>query len=82
MAQVRSQHPNAALIPRSRCRMVGCVVEQGWSVAAAAEWFQVDPKTVRKWRDRWIAGDEAICGTGLAGRGAVRGALQRPGGQR
>ena len=39
--------------------MVECVVEQGWSVAAAAERFQVDPKTVRKWRDRWIAGGEA-----------------------
>ena len=59
MAQVRTQHPNAALTPRSRRRMVACVVEDGWSVAAAAERFQVDPKTVRKWRDRWIAGGEA-----------------------
>ena len=59
MAYVRTQHPNAALTPRSRRRMVACVVEDGWSVAAAAERFQVDPKTVRKWRDRWIAGGEA-----------------------
>ena len=55
MAQVRTQHPNAALTPRSRRRMVVCVLEQGWSVAAAAERFQVDPKTVRKWRDRYRA---------------------------
>jgi len=55
MAQVRTQHPNAALTPRSRRRMVACVVEQGWSVAAAAERFQVDPKTVRKRRDRYRA---------------------------
>ena len=55
MAQVRTQHPNAALTPKIRRRMVGCVMEQGWSVAAAAERFQVDPKTVRKWRDRYRA---------------------------
>ena len=55
MAQVRTLHPNAALTPKIRRRMVGCVMEQGWSVAAAAERFQVDPKTVRKWRDRYRA---------------------------
>lgn len=55
MAQVRTLHPNAALTPKIRRRMVGCVMEQGWSVAAAAERFQVDPKTVRKRRDRYRA---------------------------
>lgn len=62
-AQVRTLHPNAALTPKIRRRMVGCVMEQGWSVAAAAERFQVDPKMVRKWRDPlprggpgWFAG--------------------------
>lgn len=39
MAYVRTQRPNAALTPRSRRRMVACVVERGWSVAAAAERF-------------------------------------------
>jgi transposase InsO family protein len=55
MSQVTTLHPNAPLTVEGRRRMVGCVVEAGWSVAAAAERFQVDPKTVRKWRDRFVA---------------------------
>lgn len=55
MAHARSQHPNAPLTPEGRRRMVACVLEQGWSVTATAERFQVDPKTVRKWRDRYLS---------------------------
>jgi transposase InsO family protein len=33
--------------------MVGCVLERGWSVEATAGRFQVDAKTVRKWRVRF-----------------------------
>jgi transposase InsO family protein len=33
--------------------MVACVLEKGWSIEATAERFQVDAKTVRKWRDRF-----------------------------
>ena len=54
MAHGRSVHPNAPLTVEGRRRMVRCVVDRGWSVAATAERFQVDPKTVRKWRDRWL----------------------------
>ena len=54
MAHARSQHPNAPLTPTGRRRMVTCVLEQGWSIEAAAERFQVDAKTVRKWRDRFL----------------------------
>jgi transposase InsO family protein len=39
--------------------MVRCVVDGGWSVTATAERFQVDAKTVRKWRDRWLADGHA-----------------------
>jgi transposase InsO family protein len=35
--------------------MVECVLEFGWTIEATAERFQVDAKTVRKWRDRYIA---------------------------
>ena len=35
--------------------MVECVLELGWTIEATAERFQVDAKTVRKWRDRYIA---------------------------
>lgn len=53
MVHVRSQHPNAVLTPAGRRRMVDCVLEKGWTVVATAERFQVDAKTVRKWRDRF-----------------------------
>lgn len=55
MSHARRQHPNAPLTPEGRRRMVRCVIDRGWSVEAAAERFQVDAKTVRKWRDRFIA---------------------------
>jgi len=58
MSNGSGQHPNAPLTPQGRRRMVDCVVVQGWSVTAAAERFQVDPKTVRKWRDRFLAEGE------------------------
>ncbi|MCP4965505.1 MAG: transposase, partial [bacterium] len=56
MTYARSQHPNAPLTPEGRRRMVACVVDQGWTIEATAERFQVDAKTVRKWRDRFLAG--------------------------
>jgi transposase InsO family protein len=35
--------------------MVSCVLDRGWTIEATAERFQVDAKTVRKWRDRFVA---------------------------
>ena len=56
MAQTRRpQHPNAALTPVQRLKMARLVIEDRWSVTAAAQRFQVDPKTVRKWRGRYLA---------------------------
>ena len=55
MAQVRTQHPKAKLTPLGRRAMVDLVIVEGWGVAATAERYQVDPKTVRKWRDRFVA---------------------------
>lgn len=54
MAKRKPQHPNAALTPRGRRKMVDCVLVEGWSIEAAADRFQVDAKTVRKWRDRFM----------------------------
>ncbi len=59
MSHGRSVHPNAPLTVEGRRRMVRCVLDQGWSVTATAERFQVDPKTVRKWRDRFLAEGDA-----------------------
>lgn len=53
------QHPNAPLTPEGRRRMVDCVVTRRWTIEATAERFQVDAKTVRKWRDRFLAEGEA-----------------------
>ena len=58
MAHARRQHPNAPLTPEGRRRMVACVLEQRWTIEATAERFQVDAKTVRKWRDRFLAEGE------------------------
>jgi transposase InsO family protein len=44
--------------------MVDCVLVDRWTVEATAERFQIDPKTVRKWRDRFLAEGPA----GLADR--------------
>jgi transposase InsO family protein len=41
--------------------MVACVLEQHWTIQQTAERFQVDAKTVRKWRDRFVAeGDRGL----------------------
>ena len=61
MLHARSQHPNAPLTPEGRRRMVVCVLVAGWTIEATAQRFQVDAKTVRKWRDRFVAeGNEGL----------------------
>ena len=59
MSHARTQHPNAPLTPEGRRRMVACVLDQGWTIEATADRFQVDAKTVTKWRDRFSAEGDA-----------------------
>jgi transposase InsO family protein len=59
MPHARTQHPNAPLTPQGRRRMVACLLDRGWTVEMAAQRFQIDAKTVRKWRDRYLAEGEA-----------------------
>lgn len=59
MPHARTQHPNASLTPLGRRKMVACVLDRGWTIEATAERFQVDAKTVRKWRDRFVAEGDA-----------------------
>lgn len=40
--------------------MVACIVDQGWTLTVRAERFQVDAKTVRKWRDQFLT--EGVAG--------------------
>jgi transposase InsO family protein len=61
VTHVKAQHPNAPLTPEGRRRMVECVLIDRWTIEATAERFQVDAKTVRKWRDRYRAeGDSGL----------------------
>jgi len=53
------QHPNAPLTVEGRRCMVACVIDDGWTVEATATRFQVDAKTVRKWRDRFLSDGDA-----------------------
>ena len=54
MSERKAQHPNARLTPKHRRNMVDCVIVRGWTIEATADRFQVDAKTVRKWRDRFL----------------------------
>jgi transposase InsO family protein/transposase-like protein len=51
-------HANAALSLIARRRMVAMVVEESWSITAAAERFGVSDKTCRKWCRRFLVDGE------------------------
>ena len=48
-------HANAALTPRARLKLAQLIVDEGWSVARAAERFQVAWPTAKRWADRYRA---------------------------
>jgi transposase len=52
-------HANAALSLRQRERMVSRVLDDGWTVKAAAAAFQTSPKTCGKWVSRFRASSES-----------------------
>jgi transposase-like protein len=52
--------------------MVACVLDQGWTIEANAERFQVDAKTVRQWRDRYLAEGDAGLSIGRVDRSRHR----------
>lgn len=51
-------HGNARLTPIQRREMVLRIIDDSWSVADAAEAFNVSHKTARKWRDRYLLDDD------------------------
>lgn len=53
-------HANAALSLRQRRRMVSLVVDDGWTITAAAAAFQTSPRTCGKWVSRFRASSQ--CG--------------------
>ena len=50
-------HANAALTPRHRLKVARLVVEAGWPISEVAARFQVSWPTVRRWVDRYRAGE-------------------------
>jgi transposase InsO family protein len=52
-------HANAALTPIQRLRLARLVVDDGWPVARAAEWFHVSWPTAKRWADRYRADGRA-----------------------
>lgn len=48
-------HANAALTPVMRLRIARLIVDVGWPVARAAEWFHVSWPTAKRWADRYAA---------------------------
>jgi len=55
-------HANAALTPRHRLRLARLIVDDGWPVARAAEWFQVSWPTANRWAQRYRQGGAEAMG--------------------
>ena len=49
-------HANAPLTPTGRLRLASLIVDDGWTIARAAERFQVSAATAWKWSRRYRAG--------------------------
>ena len=50
-------HPDAALTPRRRLIVGQLVVDAGWPISEVAARFQVSWSTVKRWADRYRAGE-------------------------
>ena len=61
-------HANAALTPKHRLRLARLIVEDGWSPARAAEFFNVTWRTADKWARRYR--EEGV--TGMSDRPSAR----------
>ena len=61
-------HANAALTPKHRLRLARLIVDDGWTPARAAEFFNVTWRTADKWAQRYR--DEGP--TGMADRSSAR----------
>jgi len=50
-------HANAALTPRHRLKVAQLVVDDGYPISEVAARFQVSWPTVKRWADRYLAGE-------------------------
>lgn len=53
-------HANAALTPRHRFKVARLVVEDGHPISEVAARFQVSWPTVKRWVDRYVAGESML----------------------
>ena len=53
-------HANAALTPRHRLKVARLVVQDGYPISEVAARFQCSWPTVKRWVDRYLAGDRAM----------------------
>ena len=70
-------HGNAALTPVQRLRIGRLVVEEGWPVARAAEYFRVSWPTALRWADRYRA-QAAASEDGVVRQAAMADRSSRP----
>jgi transposase InsO family protein len=47
-------HANAALTPKARLKLARLVVDDGWTISAAARRFDVSYRTAKRWVDRYL----------------------------
>ena len=47
-------HGNAALTPRQRLRVARLIIDEGWTVAAAADFIRISWPTAAKWARRYV----------------------------
>jgi transposase InsO family protein len=69
-------HANAALTPRARLKLARLVVEDGWSVSAAAARFEVCYRTAQRWSRRYAESVESVK-SGQAGESVEAAMLDR-----
>jgi transposase InsO family protein len=53
-------HANAALTPRARLKVAALVVEHGYPISEVAARFQCSWPTVKRWVNRYLAGDRQM----------------------
>lgn len=53
-------HANAALTPRHRLKVAQLVVDDGYPISEVAARFQVSWPTVKRWVDRYAAGEPML----------------------
>ena len=53
-------HVDAALTPRHRLIVARLVVDDGWPISEVAARFQLSWPTVKRWVDRYLAGESML----------------------